>query len=91
MNNASKKGGDPPTMAVVRSSPGADLWQLHFSLQSTREENAPEAFISNIGEADTGHWIKVSARRDGSFVVTNSRQNFTKTYAPSSPPGSGGH
>jgi beta-lactamase superfamily II metal-dependent hydrolase len=27
------------------------------------------------------HWIKVSARDDGSFTVTNARNGFTKTYA----------
>lgn len=80
MNNALKKGGDSPTMAVMRNSPGADVWQLHVSLLSAKEENAPEAFIANVGEVDTGHWIRVSARADGSFVVTNSRNTFSKTY-----------
>jgi beta-lactamase superfamily II metal-dependent hydrolase len=28
------------------------------------------------------HWIKVSARDDGSFTVTNGRNAFSKTYAP---------
>ena len=27
------------------------------------------------------HWIKVSARADGSFTVTNTRNGFSKTYA----------
>ena len=27
------------------------------------------------------YWIKVSARQDGSFTVTNARNGFTKTYA----------
>jgi beta-lactamase superfamily II metal-dependent hydrolase len=27
------------------------------------------------------HWIKVSARQDGSFTVTNARNGFSKTYA----------
>jgi hypothetical protein len=26
------------------------------------------------------HWIKVSARDDGSFTVTNTRNGFSKTY-----------
>jgi beta-lactamase superfamily II metal-dependent hydrolase len=82
LNNAAKKGGDSPTMAVVRSSPGADVWQLHFSQLATRVENAPDEFIANLGDVDTGHWIKLSARPDGSFVVTNGRQNFTKRYGP---------
>ena len=28
------------------------------------------------------YWIKVSVRSDGSFTVTNARNNFSKTYAP---------
>jgi len=28
------------------------------------------------------HWIKLSAREDGSFIVTNSRNGFSKTYLP---------
>ena len=28
------------------------------------------------------YWIKVSARDDGSFTVTNARNGFSKTYAP---------
>jgi competence protein ComEC len=28
------------------------------------------------------YWIKVSARADGTFTVTNQRNNFSKTYAP---------
>jgi hypothetical protein len=26
------------------------------------------------------YWIKVSAQRDGTFTVTNTRNGFTKTY-----------
>jgi competence protein ComEC len=32
----------------------------------------------------TAYWIKVSARDDGSFIVTNARNGFTKTYAAAS-------
>ena len=31
----------------------------------------------------TAYWIKVSAREDGSFTVTNARNGFSKTYAAS--------
>jgi competence protein ComEC len=30
----------------------------------------------------TAYWIKVSARQDGSFTVTNARNGFSKTYGP---------
>ena len=28
------------------------------------------------------YWIKLSAQPDGTFTVTNPRNNFSKTYAP---------
>jgi hypothetical protein len=39
--------------------------------------NTPPAPVHN-GKA---YWIKVSARSDGSFTVTNQRNGFSKTYA----------
>jgi hypothetical protein len=33
------------------------------------------------GHTGPAFWIKVSAEPDGSFSVTNTRNNFTKTYA----------
>jgi hypothetical protein len=37
---------------------------------------APPAPVHN-GKA---YWIKLSARQDGSFTVTNARNGFSKTY-----------
>jgi len=37
---------------------------------------APPAPVHN----GTAYWIKVSAKQDGSFTVTNSRNGFSKTY-----------
>jgi hypothetical protein len=45
--------------------------------------NAPEEYIANLkAQGCQGYWIKVSARRDGSFTVTNARTDFSKTYKP---------
>ena len=42
---------------------------------------------SNVGpppvHSGAAHWIKVEARRDGTFTVTNSRNGFGKSYAAS--------
>ena len=47
-----------------------------------KDVNAPEQFIANFtGDGDAGHYIKLSARSDGSFSVTNGRNGFTKEYA----------
>ena len=42
---------------------------------------APGANIPAPAHNGKAYWIKVSARQDGSFTVTNQRNGFTKTYA----------
>lgn len=84
MNNAAVKGGHSDTFRTLRSSPGfQDVWQAHFSMKNaSKEENSPEQFIANLdGEpGHVGYHIKISARQDGSFTVTNSRTGFSKEY-----------
>ena len=86
MNNAAVKGGHADTFNTLRSSPGfQDVWQAHFSTESaTEEDNAPEQFIANLDGAPghVGHYIRFSVRPDGSFTVTNSRNDFSKEYPP---------
>jgi beta-lactamase superfamily II metal-dependent hydrolase len=82
MNNGPRKGGEPQVFDVLQGSPGfQDLWQLHFSPAAGRK-NAPVDFIANPDAACEAKLIKVSACRDGSFTVTNTRNNFSKTYQP---------
>lgn len=84
INNGIRKGGQPETMRVLHSSPGLeDLWQVHVAQLSGAEYDIPGMFVANLVEDpqhDPAHWIKVSARSDGSFSVTNSRNGFTKRY-----------
>ncbi|HYR89660.1 MAG TPA: MBL fold metallo-hydrolase [Terriglobia bacterium] len=85
MNNSPGKGGTPGTFNIVKSSPGLlDFWQLHYSENVGREINSPDSFIANMDSAPTNHpahFIKLSARTDGSFTVTNERTGFTREYA----------
>jgi competence protein ComEC len=82
MNNGADKGGSPAAWHIVRDSPGLqDFWQLHTAKAGGRDANAPDDFIANLDET-TSHMIKISARQDGSFTVTNSRNGVTRTYAP---------
>ncbi|MGI9258411.1 MAG: ComEC/Rec2 family competence protein [Gammaproteobacteria bacterium] len=84
MNNAAVKGGHADTFATLRSSEGfEDVWQTHFSTQNAKpEDNSAEDFIANLDAAPghIGHYIKISARPDGSFTVMNSRNGFEKSY-----------
>lgn len=82
MNNGPRKGGEAEVFDVLASSPGfEDLWQLHASERSP-ESNRPDHFIANLTSDCEGKMIHVSAMRDGSFTITNSRNDYSKTYAP---------
>ena len=83
-DNGERKGIAPEVVQVLRSAPSKpDVWQLHLSTTAGEGNNAPEDFLANLSQENCeGHWIKVSARRDGSFTITNSRNNFSKTYQP---------
>ncbi len=81
-NNGAKKGATPSAWDVVKSSPGLlDIWQLHFADAGGSEHNAQDPFIANTEEADTGHYLKITAHEDGSFEVYNPRNKFSKQYA----------
>jgi hypothetical protein len=83
MNNGARKGGSPDVWQIVRSSPGLeDIWQLHYAVEAGRENNAPERFIANLEERCQGYGLKLSARADGSFTVTNLRNGYAKAYRP---------
>jgi beta-lactamase superfamily II metal-dependent hydrolase len=82
MNNGAKKGGSKAAWRVINEAPRlADLWQVHYAVDAGADHNSPEPFIANLDEA-TAHGIRVSARRDGSFSVTNERNGHSKRYAP---------
>jgi hypothetical protein len=80
-NNGATKGGSDEAMHTIRTSPGIeDVWQLHYAQSASKENNAPEPFIVNVGQDANVSWIKLSAESDGGFTVTNSRNGKTKTY-----------
>ena len=80
MNNGPRKGGAAEAMQIVRSSPELeDFWQLHYSVAAGSTANMPEPMIANLDES-AAHHIKLSARRDGSFTVTNARTKETRSY-----------
>jgi beta-lactamase superfamily II metal-dependent hydrolase len=82
MNNGATKG-TAEAWQIIRESPGMiDIWQNHQLIKLGPDRNAPDQFVANLGDGKdcAAHWIKVSARADGSFTVTNSRNGFTKTY-----------
>ena len=77
-NNGATKGGAPQTFASLHALPSVDVWQLHRSTRPGAQNFADER-IANLDET-TSHWIKISARRDGSFAVTNARTGQVRRY-----------
>jgi len=83
MNNGAKKGGAPDTFQILHKAPGLnDLWQLHYAVDA-KELNSPANLIANLDES-TAYYLKVTARADGSFTITNSRNGYHKDYGPRS-------
>lgn len=80
MNNGAHKGGKPEAWKTVHESPGMqDLWQVHYAEDAGKDYNVAENFIANLNQTE-GEYIKVSAQPDGTFTVTNSRNQYAKTY-----------
>jgi competence protein ComEC len=86
MNNADVKGGHHDTFQTLHASPRLeDVWQIHYSTEfAAPEDNSPRDLIANPegGPADTGHYIRIAARADGSFTVTNGRNGYSRSYPP---------
>jgi len=82
MGNGARKGADPETWPVLRSTPGLeDIWQVHYSARATKDTNPPPDFIANLEQSpDPFAMIKIAVQADGSYTVTNTRNGFSKTY-----------
>jgi competence protein ComEC len=81
MDNGEKKGGSISALDTVRHAPGLEaLWQLHYSDEGGAKHNPAAEYIANLNGPDAGHDIEVTASRDGSFTVRNSRNGVEKHY-----------
>jgi len=81
MDNGARKGGSPEIWQTIHDTPGVqDLWQLHYAVAGGKERNSSDTVIANVDEICQGKWIKLTAERDGTFTVENSRNRFEKTY-----------
>lgn len=78
VNNGPRKGGRREALRMLSAAAAVDSWQLHASGE-TGAENAPVEQIANLDET-SAHWLKVMAKDDGSFTVTNARTGATKAY-----------
>ncbi|HET7100602.1 MAG TPA: MBL fold metallo-hydrolase, partial [Terriglobia bacterium] len=84
IGNAPKKGGKPEAWKRIEEAPGRErIWELHYSVEGGKENNAAPDYIANAQDSpDQGHGLELSARPDGGFTVTNSRNGFKEEYPP---------
>jgi beta-lactamase superfamily II metal-dependent hydrolase len=81
MNNGARKGGSPEIWQTIHDTPGLlDLWQLHFAVPGGKEHNSSDTVIANLDEICEGKWIKLTAQKDGTFTVYNSRNKYERSY-----------
>jgi competence protein ComEC len=82
MDNGDRKGNAVETQRIYRSGKRLqDIWQLHKSPAIPAELTPADDFLANLSATDDqGYSFKVSARKDGSFTVTNGRNQFSKDY-----------
>ncbi len=83
MNNGPRKGGATEVFETLRQSPGLqDVWQIHFSEVAAKGQNSDESLIANLTPTAEcqGHGVKISVEKSGKYTVTNSRNDFSKTY-----------
>ena len=82
MDNGAKKGGTPSVWDIINKSPHLEgFWQLHHSEEGGAAHNVASEFIANRDGPDAGNYLKLTARRDGSFAVLNSRTQKSKEYS----------
>ena len=82
MNNGAKKGGSPEIWQTIHDTPGLqDLWQLHFAVAGGKDHNSADSVIANVEEICEGKWIKVTAQKNGTFTLYNSRNQHQKSYS----------
>ncbi len=84
IDNAPQKGGTPEAWKRIEAAPGRErIWELHYSVAGGKEANAAPDYIANAKDSpDQGHDLELSARPDGGFTVTNSRNGFKVDYPP---------
>jgi hypothetical protein len=80
-DNGPRKGGKPDAWQTLHDSPGLqDIWQLHYAIAAGKDHNSSDTFLANIDEQCQGKWLRLTAERDGSFILFNSRNKYEKMY-----------
>jgi competence protein ComEC len=83
VNNGPRKGLEGNAYETITKIRGLeDTWQLHRALKNDGAHNTSDDQTVNFEDtADCkGQGLKASVAKDGNFTITNSRNNFSKSY-----------
>jgi beta-lactamase superfamily II metal-dependent hydrolase len=84
VNNGATKGLAANAYDTLSRIQGLEaIWQSHRSVRNDEAHNTSESMIANLGQTPAecrGLSLRASISRDGKFVLTNSRNDFSKTY-----------
>ncbi|MEO8097034.1 MAG: MBL fold metallo-hydrolase [Acidobacteriota bacterium] len=84
VNNGARKGFSNDGYETIAKIPGIEgIWQGHRGTANDAAHNTADEMIANpsgVAADDKGYWIKASISANGSFTITNGRNNFSKSY-----------
>ena len=83
VNNGARKGFSNASYEEIAAIPDIEgIWQGHRGETNDEAHQTAADLIANpaVGAEDQGHWIKAAVAADGTFTVTNGRNNVTKSY-----------
>ena len=80
MDNGARKIGAASVMKILKAAPGMQALYLSHWSSNAPNDNPPDEFIANLQNSPDGKWIKASADKNGTIVVTNGRTGESKTY-----------
>jgi beta-lactamase superfamily II metal-dependent hydrolase len=82
VNNGATKGLAANAYEILSKIQGLEaIWQSHRSIRNDDAHNTSESMIANLAQAAAeckGQWLRASISRDGKFVLTNSRNDFSR-------------
>jgi len=82
MDNGPEKGGNPNSMAAVKSAPSIQArYQLHKSLRADAKDNTADEYIANLERQCAGNCIKLSVAPDGkSYTISIPATGHQRTF-----------
>ena len=92
MQNGRRKGGDEAVFKTLKTFPDLEgLWQDHYSIRNP-DLNTAGDYIANLDQQpDKGYSIDVDITPAGKITVTNTRNQFTRTYEARGAAGASAH